>query len=624
MLFILFILAAAGMKGQSFRSENIDRIDSILNRSQFCQLSLIYELRFREQFGKPSLASLFNGDSSYNLYFAKFVLDEFARKDLNPKDQSSLVSLFSAKEFYFLNDDYRSPEYRNGLFGTIHTDSRYRIDSLECNSSIKSAVEDATVLVFPKGNQFGRRRLLGGYSAKRKELCKRILSQNPDVKERLMNQQTLEDGSRSGTIWNNRWILTAGHGFRANDKVFVIRNFTRRRDRNKVGIRNKNERGGRVAWVQLGGAHELDLALIHLNKKFRGVPQSFEGTSADIDYRSQIVAGGHPFGMQAIADIEGYVLSDPADHWKNSPYFFADLDMNRGNSGSPVFQKHIDCSCSSKSSYHLVGMVVGSGGIQDFSMKNGKTVWNRLDEQDVVGTRIVKISKIEEILNTVICQLGNQRGGYREPHGFSRKISTVPQLLGAVEPFLPLANVADITVNLKRDTAFFSGADFYVKYYGNDIPTRYFIGDTALFTMIDSLLFIDIDNTLDGYYSRYPPDRCLEYHTDLWPMDLIANPTHCLKFRYQETLPADMPYRHDVDEKFNMLDGIGLADIVDNLPEVKMRRRQIWLCNLDMLEISISPAMDGNPYQAPIVNIRSVRPFIQTYLRTEREDAPIK
>ncbi len=63
--------------------------------------------------------------------------------------------------------------------------------------------------------------------------------------------------------------------------------------------------------------------------------------------------------------------------------------------------------------------------------------------------------------------------------------------------------------------------------------------------------------------------------TDLWPMDLIANPTHCLKFRYQETLPADMPYRtYDVDEKFNMLDGIGLADIVDNLPEVKMRRQE--------------------------------------------------
>ncbi len=87
-------------------------------------------------------------------------------------------------------------------------------------------------------------------------------------------------------------------------------------------------------------------------------------------------------------------------------------------------------------------------------MKNGKTVWNRLDEQDVVGTRIVKISKIEEILNTVICQLGN-RGGYREPHGFSRENFDCATIAWCSRTISPLANVADITVNLKRDTAFF-------------------------------------------------------------------------------------------------------------------------------------------------------------------------
>jgi hypothetical protein len=46
-----------------------------------------------------------------------------------------------------------------------------------------------------------------------------------------------------------------------------------------------------------------------------------------------------------------------------------------------------------------------------------------------------------------------------------------------------------------------------------------------------------------------------------------------------------------------------------------MQRRMMWLCNRDLLEITATPKVPGNPYQQPIIKIRTVRPFVHTYLR---------
>jgi hypothetical protein len=619
--FLLFLMHFQLAKGQSkIFNQNWERLDSLLTSANYNQIPLIYELQYRENDSVPLLGSQFYTYSNFDLYLANAILRQFTKTGEVPNSTAVEGFLASSPLFGFLDSVVDSEIYNEGAERVINDDSRVLLSDEAVSWGLRKAAQSISVIVIPANVKFAMPASVGAYTTKRKQSFQFWDSQHQGPKIRFQDEYSFANGTRSGILWSADTVLTAGHGLMKDDSVYVFSQFSGYRDESNLSIPDTNVRVGKIIMVISGGPHEPDYAIIHLTPNFSSASLTGSGIWAKLDKEKPIVAAGHPFGMQSIADIAGAILDAPAHHWQDSIYFFADLDMNKANSGSPVFQKD---TTGGATNYYLVGMVVGSGGIEDFAVKDQKIVWNQLEANQVIGTRILSSSQIQDQINSTIRN--------KKPREFDGAIESISFTDSSSAPHdtcnrcLSSPNERTVTFNLNKKFVYFKGDSLIVQDKRGDTIVDYSLSYPAIFEMKDSFLIVRFQCSLADYYRCNLPPRSLQFHTDLWPLGLMSNPTHHLEFRYQETLPADMPYPHDSTEKFNMLDGIGLADIIDNLPDgIKMRRRQIWFCNKDMLEISITPAVGKNPYQAPIVNIRYVRPFVHSYLRTEPDEWPMK
>lgn len=583
------------------------KIRELITKAGSCQQPLIDELKVREQFG-DSLRLQFDDFDTDALYDALATLRESLRSGISPEE-----ILGNNSSYYFLREKnlFTREEIIHMKMVGIGVDYRTSLQRTNHPSDFHSAALNYTVVVVPYDMEFGNVQNQK-YCPKRDSLICRFGKENYDSNIKFGDQYTFAPGTRSGVLLNDSIVLTAGHSLVEGDSLYILKNFHGLKENGPMSIDDMNFRLGRVIYAYSGGAAERDYALIKLNTAFPKITPILDTIAALDTANKSLLVAGHPLGMQLIADSQGTLLPMPMQHLHSGTYCFANLDVNSGSSGSPVYQRQQKEGQTPQ--LKLIGIVIGSGGAEDFGKKSNSWVWNQLDEEDAVGTRILLLESLKKSIKSIISppskSPSNQNS--RRPEQISQ-IQNMPLPLGKYK-----------TYNLTEYSISIVGTSLIVRKNSNGSFVPYDLTKGALFYMDAPYLHFQIATSFEEYVRCIPHlPRCLQYHTDTWPMDLFSSPRHYLKFQTDVTLPAEIPFRHNANAKFNLLDGIGSADIIDNLPHrQKMQRRMMWLCNRDLLEITAIPKVTGNPYQQAIIKIRTVRPFVHTYLRVIPDPNP--
>ena len=113
-------------------------------------------------------------------------------------------------------------------------------------------------------------------------------------------------------------------------------------------------------------------------------------------------------------------------------------------------------------------------------------------------------------------------------------------------------------------------------------------------------------------------------------MGIFKDQNHGLRFHCNYNDPAMWETFGLPDAKYNFLEGVGSVDIIDELPQTgEMDQWLAWLCDGEYLEFSIlelqpqfhsADSMPSNfMLNEKVLMVRSVYPFVPTYLRTKKK-----
>lgn len=465
------------------------------------------------------------------------------------------------------------------------------------NSELEFAIIRSTAMVIPKDTSYGRREMR--YQSKVDALKKKFEDHGYRGKECMFSadEGVFSKGTRSGIIWTSNQIVTAGHGLRKGDTVFVV--VQSWRSNWWFGERKAywQTRTGVVSKVSWGSAFDADLALIDLfNRDLRNLLVADTEHTSVPSSGSRLVYSGHPWGLPIVADLNGAYKDYPAEYWENSPYFFAGLYVGQGSSGAPVFEEITSNGNPKDTTYKLVGMVVGGGGVTDFYFDDStkKFDWITYNDANALSTRVLKIGAIKEWVD------GKQTDTKGEEKG-QKTILTSPYILGP-----------------DNYRAYFGGNQLILK--SNSGKAR----DTV-FTFTDSIPLLV---TLKGCSLYVEEDRCLDdvyvgsiqqlaIHQEDWPTDIMIPPTDYLEFRCNFQSKDVPSIGLPTDVSYSVLDGIGTADIVDILPNKDHVMRKVWLCDQQPLEFSLVPQPGFSQGKSKyVIGIRSIMPYVKIFTRT--------
>ncbi len=462
--------------------------------------------------------------------------------------------------------------------------------------AVAEDVAHNTVMLIPDENLYGTRSTITGtFTANRESLedwldggcCKSCSLASLSVFPKAFPR------TRSGTLLQNDWVLTAGHNLKVGQTCIVIRNFLDTVSTSPVKFPNAQVEVGDIVFVEFGAARNPDFALVHLRHGFGG-GFSLETTAAPISTGDSLFMSGHQLGMQMIGDPAGRVIDPPAANFSN--YFFADLQVYSGTSGAPVMRYHLGANRILEKS--LVGIVVGSGGLDDFYRvdRDITYAWNPRPKTSVVGARILYLnSDLRTRIQNIMME---EDSGDPNPNTISVKSDS-------------------LTFSMKNHRIYIHGDSIYVKSdenYDAILSLKYplsvlMCGDSIHFWTNSTLE----DNYDAGVLSRLP------IHQESWPLDIMipGDTLHHLVFKpkagkdivNQTPLPDGQTYM--------LLDGIGISDVVDELPDLgKYHRHFMWLCECEYIELKFFNMAYENG-QKPAISIRTVKPFVPIYTRSE-------
>ncbi len=492
------------------------------------------------------------------------------------------------------------------LLSFVFHDRRVLTCDLDSNySEIASEAIQRTVLIVPKNRpKFGGKTpIIGSFKGKRKEIYDWISGAYCDTC-RFQEQAVFERGTRSGVLLKPRWILTAGHNLLPGDECIVVRKFEESTELVGKKFRAKNISTGTIRHVEFGAAQQPDFALIQLSERFK-VPKM------DIDSRCNpskpLFMNGHQLGMQMVADNSGSVARFPGSHWKKN-YFFADLHTYSGTSGAPVFSYEIIDGMATNPV--LQGIVIGGGGLDDFveieDDCNGRNFkWNPRPLNNAVGTRVLRLDAIDSVVGKII-----------------RRSSVIPKSVRNEAEDEGDTDNLWLTANINTDSVFVVGAELHVRKRVR--PQR-----MDSICKLDSIVSVFLcDSTIKIYKNRSLKDNYytdaqsrLPVHQELWPLDIqvAGEIKHHLEFKKGDRFVVDgTPLPTADGETYNLLDGIGVSDVVDELPDLrKYNRHFMWLCDCEYIELQ-AINMDNN--EKPAISIKTVKPLVPIYLRTELAD----
>lgn len=404
----------------------------------------------------------------------------------------------------------------------------------------KAIVARSLVIVFPEDEKY-----FSNSNLVRKDLQGRE-GRSPNGAIRFHKQRVLEvRGSRSGMLWDELYVLTAGHGLVCGETMQMVLNYSGPNFDAKDSVSAYNVRSGKVIAVTHCGAHELDCAIIKLDSPFntdKGV--SVSGLQLNNIYQNPISNpgiplkyAGHPLGMMAISDENANSMQNPTGYWNGSPYFFANLDANAGSSGAPVF-------ILDNNSYKICGMVVASGALQDFDPKEEKLDWLIRLEKFAVGTRILSISNL---LATITNLLNNK------PPAFPGVVATNCTSSSGAYPMVICLEAYDVKITHAMLR--------FIEKPGISNPiSPVNLSDTHCFRLENNKLTItkeSLDQALKD--PTGVPDR-LRVHEENWPVSLFTHTGDGLFF-WANKKSTDFPgFSFPVDTPLFLLDGIGTAD----------------------------------------------------------------
>ncbi len=565
--------------------EKEDLISYFFNTIDYWEL--VRELKSREMIGQRQLASLREIDTSVLLLIKK----SLERSELDPE---KVIEKFENR-----NNLGRAWSLSK-LISAIGKDNRKEIWKLT-KESLKRLAIKSTVLVVPDNDDFGAITETNFEPVLRSFANRFGRDLNSD--QLFVGEKIFDSGTRSGVILKDsdplkpQWVVTAGHGLSQNQSVVVISNYFRPDEKlDDLEIPVASVSKGEVIHLERGSPNELDFAVIRLAKHIQDVGIDVD-TSTGLSIGKPLFTSGHALGMPMIADEEGAYLDRMFDHWGNRNYFFADLDVNTGSSGGPVFEY---VEATGDIGAKLVGIVVGSGGTKDFTVDGNKLLWYGASDTEVVGTRVLKWENIVLPVKLVM--------------KFPGTIPDLPERPRVVETQIGLAISS---VNLISHRVFVENESIVIieKDSPENITLKKIIPNTLLLLNGNVLTITQGADTLEGKYNN---SLLVSYHYELWPMDSIVDRRHRLEFLFQAGKAELGLEGFPADHRYNVLDGIGAVDIVDELPNAETsKRRMTWFCNGEYVELSILKHGNGSPLGDPSILIRTAKPFVSIFTRSQ-------
>lgn len=463
-----FYLQSTGQTTSQEKAENLETLRTWLGGCigkgifslEYNQM--MTELRSRERIGSAANSPL-SPHSSDCLLKMKYLLDALYGNGLSLEDlKKALPDNFDNPESQEqaqgdTNPNDQLPAHKAQLIQKLlknlqidDDDNRELVTEKNTMPSIvKLAERGAVGLVMPTDSKYGRvEGFRRGHHPLRDELRSRL---SGDLREdsKFRNEYVLPLGTRTCIIVDGRWAITAGHGLKMHEKQWVLKDFWELTSPYDSLFHRQNFSSAEVVHVEYGSAHTPDFAILKLKRRFKKSGLSLDELKPpkmNIDTSTQLVVLGHPLGMNMITDNKGKFMDYPADHWESAPYFFANLDVNSGNSGSPVFVHDPDSTEEDTTRLGLIGMVVGSGGLDDFHCESGRCRWLGPTEEQAVGARVLKIAAVLPTLHALMglkpAPIAPSTHGQpaRRPH------------LRQVEP----VNLADYNVTIKGEQIVFT------------------------------------------------------------------------------------------------------------------------------------------------------------------------
>jgi hypothetical protein len=579
-LFLGLLWVGCGSGNQS-RADFLDSTQTILDSLTYP--AIVHELQLREQWATPSEE------------FKQYVTEDLERaKSLYER---AFVAGQSPQEFLDSLQNGFKVLTEEKLIAILNEDNRYfAMDSIHVLPFMRDSSLEATVLLLPFSKKFvdtvdGKPQLkvfpLASH-ARGKSIA--------GVRFEKANSTVL--GTRSGVLIGKRWVLTAGHGLQMGESIDVLRAYsdTSNYKSASIALDSSKLRKAQVKYVEFGGPQQPDFALLELVNDYSVPGLPFPAQSGTIAPGDSLFCAQHPLGMPLIVDRHGQVGKEQLNY-TGGPYFLADLDVNTGSSGAPVFKY---TKVDGKFQVNWVGIVVGSGGLEDWQCDGKSCKWNQRSLSNAVGTRVLSV----EAMRTTFCAV-------------TKSCSSLNKL--------PSCSC----LTSKPGTNKFCLSEYNAGVEGQDWVMVDSKGKKSPFPLADGLVMKLSPCSLEVFpiatlESRYDSMvwKMLESCEVHWPLSDLARPDCPIKLAERQIITMEPDVKFPSGQTYTYLDGIGIADIVDELPSQRLKKHLRFLFEGEYIELSILKTCEGISGNSLV--IRWFKPFVHVYQRTEVDTSDFK